>query len=214
MVKLKYSTIQAQNQKRIIQSLKLMDQNFKKVFHTAIVITPPIQFITEIQQIRQKYDKAYDRWMPHVNLTFPFFDVPQFDQSHQKLQDAFKDFPAFDITLREFKYFDHGTVWLNPESPNKEVNQVYQTIVNTYPVLNDLGKKSEEGFTPHISVGQFPKNQLKKSAEQLQNGWKEISFKCQEIFLIARNGQDQPFKIIKTIRLKSDNYEQYQYLGQ
>lgn len=51
----------------------------KKVFHTALVITPPLNCIEKIQEIRKVHDKAYERWMPHVNMAFPFFDPVDFD---------------------------------------------------------------------------------------------------------------------------------------
>ena len=50
----------------------------KKVFHTALIMAPPPDVIESIQKIRQEHDKAYERWMPHINLAFPFFDVNEF----------------------------------------------------------------------------------------------------------------------------------------
>lgn len=49
----------------------------KKAFHTALAIIP--DQIDQIQPIRQKYDTAYDRWPPHINLSFPFVDTVHFD---------------------------------------------------------------------------------------------------------------------------------------
>ena len=40
----------------------------KKVHTSAIVIIPPPSCFPPIQEIRAKYDKSYERWMPHINL--------------------------------------------------------------------------------------------------------------------------------------------------
>jgi hypothetical protein len=45
----------------------------QKAFHSALIITPPLELIQPIQDIRKLHDKAYDRSMLHVNLAFPFF---------------------------------------------------------------------------------------------------------------------------------------------
>lgn len=44
----------------------------KKVFHTALAIIP--DQTEQIQPIREKYDTAYERWPPHINICFPFVD--------------------------------------------------------------------------------------------------------------------------------------------
>ena len=31
-----------------------------------------------VQYIRKSHDKAYDRWMPHINIFFPFVDFEEF----------------------------------------------------------------------------------------------------------------------------------------
>ena len=48
------------------------------VFHTACCIIPPESLWGPIQDIRKRKDKAYDRWPPHVNLLFPFWDEKEF----------------------------------------------------------------------------------------------------------------------------------------
>jgi hypothetical protein len=82
-----------------------MDQSSpsKKVFHTALIIAPPASLIEPIQKIRKEHDKAYDRWMPHVNLAFPFFDPVDFGVAHAKLQEHFSTLQGLNRRiLREF----------------------------------------------------------------------------------------------------------------
>lgn len=74
--------------------------------------------------------------MPHVNLAFPFFDVPDFDQARLKLQETLsityliipENFDSFEIKLGTFGYFDHGkncVLWLRPDSEGDLVNLLH-----------------------------------------------------------------------------------------
>ena len=47
--------------------------NGRKVVTSAIIVSPPKDTWGPIQDIRLKFDKAYKRWMPHINLIYPFF---------------------------------------------------------------------------------------------------------------------------------------------
>ena len=38
------------------------------VYKSAVVVSPPSALWGPIQEIRKKHDKAYHRWMPHINL--------------------------------------------------------------------------------------------------------------------------------------------------
>jgi len=40
----------------------------EKVVTSAVVVQPPESMWDQIQDIRAKHDKAYERWMPHINL--------------------------------------------------------------------------------------------------------------------------------------------------
>jgi hypothetical protein len=41
-------------------------------FDTALCIIPPAHLTQDINQLRALYDKAYEKWPPHVNLIYPF----------------------------------------------------------------------------------------------------------------------------------------------
>lgn len=84
----------------------------KKVFHTAVVIAP--DQIEQIQAIRQKYDTAYERWMPHINIEFPFFEPEQFDQVYPVLQNEFKDFKSFPIRFSKIEDLKGTVMVLEP----------------------------------------------------------------------------------------------------
>jgi hypothetical protein len=40
----------------------------RKYFTSALTIIPPKQYWAPIQAIREKHDRAFNRWMPHINM--------------------------------------------------------------------------------------------------------------------------------------------------
>ena len=48
------------------------------VTYTALAIVAQ-QDIALIQSIREKHDPAYERWPPHINISFPFVEPARFE---------------------------------------------------------------------------------------------------------------------------------------
>ena len=97
-----------------------------------------------------------------------------------------------------FNSFSHGTVFLHPEIEGGQlpILELQTALERSFPFCDDLGKKSKEGFTPHLTVGQWPKNELKKAAQSLQDDWHVIKFDVKEVYMIARDGFEDPFRIV------------------
>ena len=71
------------------------------------------------------------------------------------------------------------------------------------PDCNDVSNH-KEGFTPHLSVGQFyGKKILKQKINEFQNSWISLKFELKEIHFICReNNKDSKFRIEYYIPLK------------
>ena len=55
-------------------------KNAKKTHKTAVVIIPPEDVWDPIQKIREKYDRQFRRWMPHITLIYPFRPFEEFER--------------------------------------------------------------------------------------------------------------------------------------
>ena len=216
-----------------------------KVHTSAICIIPPAASWSQIQAIRAVHDKSYIRWMPHINLMYPFYEDEgsNFQKAAESAAKALQNFepfkvksfffieigfisPAIDyrfieqlyfdnlqISLGEFKYFRHyrsSTLWLDPQTTAKNsLRTLHEALLTVFPDCKDLSndpKRGINGFTPHLSVGQWGKNLPPKSAaadaiaqqaqQELQLNWNpNIEFEVSSVALISRKGNSEPFSV-------------------
>ena len=179
-----------------------------KVYTSAVVIIPPVEKWGRIQEIRQKYDRNINRWMPHITLLYPFRPQNDYDSVAADFLDACKQIYPFEITLREFHFFpikrQNYTLWLDP-IPNDSIITLQSKLLKLVPDCNDANK-FKNGFRPHLSVGQIKgRNYLSKVIADLQSEWGEIKFFLNEICFIARDENKMSrFKILKQIQFKEE----------
>jgi 2'-5' RNA ligase len=176
-----------------------------KTHHSAVAVVPPEVVWEPIQAIRRRYDRQINRWMPHINLLYPFRPRSDFDAAVRLLADACSTIEPFTVTLAEFRFFRHGsgrcTLWLAPE-PVEELRRLQASLQAAFPDCADLSN-FPAGFTPHLSVGQFASAaECERTREQLQAGWKAIFFVLGEVTVLARTG-DAPFVIERRVPLAS-----------
>ena len=217
--------------------------------HTsALVVIPPRAVWDAVQEVRCVRDKSYLRWMPHVNLLYPFLEDDAsgetFADAAAIAADALKDTSPFRCSLRAFAFFEHkrsATVWLHPSqcpgvdeasesakarrdvperearddfadgtsakslepgSPvfppvNQSVLSAQRALERAFPFANHLSAISSAGFTPHLSVGQWPDAVSASAAvANLGAGWRPVDFDVDAVFLISRPSDGSgPFRV-------------------
>ena len=218
--------------------------------HTsALVVIPPRAVWDAVQEVRCVRDKSYLRWMPHVNLLYPFLEDDAsgetFADAAAIAADALKDTSPFRCSLRAFAFFEHkrsATVWLHPSqcpsvdeafegakarrgvpdasearddfadgtsakslepgSPafppvNESVLSAQRALERAFPFANHLSAISSAGFTPHLSVGQWPDAVSASAAvANLRAGWRPVDFDVDAVFLISRPSDGSgPFRV-------------------
>jgi len=162
---------------------------------TALAIVIPEQFHEKINTIRKEHDKAYPRWMPHINILFPFLPKNRFEEIHNRLEQKLKLIGKFTINLIDVGYFkkkDNGTMHLIPEDC-EELRELFDVIKKEIPETSN-----KHGYTPHMTIGQFKLDII----EEKQNQYREwlgygINFEVDRVCMLSRSKSD-PF-IIDTI---------------
>ncbi len=174
-----------------------------KTHHTAVAILPPQEVWEPIQTIRRQYDRQFHRWMPHINLLYPFYPAEHFADVLPRLEDCCARTAPFAVTLTEFRSFVHpsgrGTLWLAPE-PRATLVDFQGALTATFPECDDLSR-FQDGFTPHLSVGQARSRQeVDRLMAELRATWQPIRFAVATIALIRRT-VDRPFRVEQQMAL-------------
>ncbi|MFX1314774.1 MAG: 2'-5' RNA ligase family protein [Promethearchaeota archaeon] len=160
-----------------------------KVYTSAVVIIPPKEKWKPIQEIRQKYDRNVNRWMPHITLLYPFRPKNLYSKIEKKFSEKCLQIHSFILSLNKFKFFNHGhqnyTIYLDPE-PSKLIVTLQAELLKIVPDCNDVNIY-KKGFTPHLSVGQIMgKETLYKVINEFQNSWENLEYFVKDIFFITR----------------------------
>lgn len=170
------------------------------------MVIPPREVWEPIQAIRRQHDRHIERWMPHINLLYPFCPRDAFEEVIPGLAAACRQITAFEVTLTTFRYFTHGakraTVWLDPE-PRESLVHLQRTLQYAFPDYHEQSRFGG-GFTPHLSVGQVASRRaLQALLVTLQTNWEPVKFHLKAVALIRRTA-DGPFQIECEIPLTSD----------
>jgi len=188
-----------------------MEKKYEKVVKSAIIVMPPEALWQQIQQIRKLYDKAYARWMPHINMVYPFIPGENFPDVVEDLKVSLSSISPFKIAFKDLGYFQHKgscTLWANPRTESNELIQLNNILESTFPYCKDLSSKSDEGFSPHLTLGQFTSKEIQQKVKEFEQSWNSIEWTCSEVYLICRQGFDDPFKIIYRVPFEGKDVDQ------
>lgn len=169
---------------------------------TALTLIIPPEFHDQINYVRENNDKAFHRWMPHINFLFPFVPVTEFDGVKQRLAANLAGFGEFQLTLRKASFFPQGkdvTMHLDADDES-ELQRLYDVVRATLP---DVHVKRDD-FKPHMTIAQCSREHAEAFVEHLDTIFAQgITFKVTELSLISRSRvkKDEPFSIHSVVAL-------------
>lgn len=169
---------------------------------TALTLIVPEQFHERINNIRTKYDRAYPRWMPHVNYIFPFVPAEQFEDVKSRLTEALSSVSKFTLELTElgnFKQKGNVTFHLRPKS-QEGVERVFNAIRAALPEV----PVKHPTFQAHMTLGQCKGKDFKKTKSEVETEVdpSSIVFEVDCVYIIQRSKEDKtPFEIVHRIPL-------------
>ncbi|KAL0487904.1 hypothetical protein AKO1_008899 [Acrasis kona] len=173
---------------------------------SAACIVPPKSVWDQIQRIRSEHDKSYNRWMPHINLLYPFVPPNCFEDAVKSLESdlTFKQLRPFNVIMQNIQYKDDAK-YLNVfpqevEQTSTTIIKVQSTLQKCFPHCSHTGGSI---FSPHLTLGQFEKEEISFHSRSIQEEWIPIEFLVTEIHFLSRKSTSDPFQITKVIKLPS-----------
>jgi 2'-5' RNA ligase len=155
-----------------------------------------------IQAVREANDAAFARWMPHVNLAFPFVGPEHFDELVPRIAEALADVEAFEVDMGHLSFFKRKkdmTFHLSPLEGAENLVHIFKIVKDCLPEV----QFRRPDFQPHLTLGQCKKrdgpDMLQELTEQMAG--ESLRFLVREICVIQRDA-DTPFKVVHRIKLK------------
>jgi 2'-5' RNA ligase len=164
-----------------------------KTFKTALVIIPPEPLWESIQALRQRYDRRYRRWMPHITLIYPFRPASAFALLTPLLARACHAIAPFEIRLARFDYFTsspkNASLYLAAE-PSEALQALQAVLTAVVPDCDDATRFAS-GYKPHLSLGQAGNQEAAALCAEWQAGWQPLTFTLNRVCLIQRSDPPQ-----------------------
>ncbi|KAJ9451161.1 hypothetical protein DIPPA_00420 [Diplonema papillatum] len=180
--------------------------NLNVSFKAALIVMPPVELWPAIQAIRSQYDPAYARWMPHINIAWPFATPAHHSQAAEALQVAFANVAPFEMHLNSLSSFPNNSsvVFLKPTASDGSAHhalvEIRKLVVETLPVCH-----SDIEFQPHLTVAKLSKAEVAaKKVQQL--AWQPMSFTVSELYCISRPDDVTPFTITEVVPLGGSQF--------
>lgn len=172
---------------------------------SAAILPIPKRLWPQLQEIRREHDRSFERWMPHINLLYPFLPERSFSEAHDALAAAIAQQPIFETTLSRVEHFSHQksfTVWIGAQD-EQPIKQLQRALEAAAPQCQEQSQRGAHGFTPHLTIARFDHSahaQLHHHKAQWQHTLDPLSFPVTEIALISRDAKT-PFTIKRRIPL-------------
>jgi poly(A) polymerase len=170
---------------------------------TALALVLPAEAQPLVNEIRAKYDRAYPRWMPHLNLLFPFLPVEQFEGLSFRISKALQEIEPFSVTFSEVGAFKQGRKAFTFHLKVNEITELQKLFKVVCATLPECPPKHLE-FHPHLTVAQAPKSQKDAMQAELKEHFKGgLTVTFNQVSLLSRSRTDKsvPFSILVDIPL-------------
>lgn len=120
-----------------------------------ILIFPQFENVSVIDKIRKKYDPNYNNVFPHITLVFPFESDISKEQllSHVKIK--LQQTKCFCLKLGNLVKKNSRGYYLMLEvtEGSDKVKELHQKLYEG--ILAPFKPKWQDGFMPHMTIGQF-----------------------------------------------------------
>lgn len=126
---------------------------------TALCLIPPQRLWPSIERLRCRYDAAYEKWPPHINLIYPFVSAHDLQAASESVvgclgrEGMLRDLRGLKIVLDAVSFFKRkhsNTLYLHDRDPGRTMTLIHLRS----SILRALGHDDAGSYTMHMSVGQ------------------------------------------------------------
>ena len=123
----------------------------------AVAFLIPSHHVDKIDAIRSLHDRAYDRWMPHINFMFPFIAENKLPDAVKRLSIELNKISPFVLNLNQIGFFSQkdGNTYHLKASDESKMLLLYAAIRKALPEF----KPQRSEFHAHLTSGQWKKNE-------------------------------------------------------
>ena len=164
-------------------------------FTTALCLTPEDPLLIErINQIRDGRDRAYPRWMPHINFLFPFVSQDRFGEIMTTLEPILDKWAPFEVKLDQIGCFVQRNQVTFHAKPSDEGEKILQTL---YQEVQEVLKIQVKGadWHPHLTLAQCKKSEREQVEAELTAWLKAddgLNFTVDGMILVERDPEMYP----------------------
>ena len=171
----------------------------------SLVICPPPQFWQPIVDMKKNHMNPRIKRppYPHITVLSPFVTFDRIEDAKRILCEQLAHIQPFSMSLDSIAMFDNGgsqTLYLDPQVSGNQLDSIYRTCKNNFP------QQGKGDFVPHIGIAFLRnKGEARRLQTKYQSQWKSISFQVQEIYVMTRQGAEDPFQVHAVIPLGGKN---------
>ncbi|CAH6419193.1 2-5 RNA ligase superfamily [uncultured virus] len=154
---------------------------------TKSALTCLVPELDQIQDLRRRYDTAYNRWPPHFNIgAFPFLPYKDHETVAPLIQNFCSKYFPIEIVLAGVDNFKAGRK--KPGTLFATVNDDTGLLKRLYSeICAFLKVKNEKEFHPHVTLGRFDDQSTMENVMK-KISWKPINFVLTGLHWIVRDG--------------------------
>lgn len=126
---------------------------------SALAIVFDDGFSQNVNQVRNVCDEAHPRWMPHINLCYPFLRPNELPAFVAQLEMRLESIHPFEASFDKIDWFSKGerhTLHFTPQ-PVDPFRALASTVFSAVPrEVVAAQPQPPASFHPHLTLGQFP----------------------------------------------------------
>ena len=135
---------------------------------SAIVLLPTSDHWPLIDDYRQQFDPSFDRWPPHINLLWPFFDLNDSESDEENillpLRLLLAQCQSFNAEIVDIDRFVENNICFMKldQTSTERMKQLYEQLKQLFP---QCCMNNRNSYNPHMTIAQFENAEKRNQAE-------------------------------------------------